>query len=135
MKRISFTEIAIALMGVLLCVGPFFIFGVCPSGEHMILCRISCKVEVLLGILLVMSVLMLNMARENKCQKIILSMIVIINIMGIMIPALIIGGCHASSMRCRMITFPVIYCINIASIVLSVGRLVAAKRREGKVEL
>ena len=105
------------LMGIILMIGPWFIFGVCSTEEKVMKCFWSCKALFVLGILaLLIGILVIIAKNKSIINEIIMSMG--ISIMAILVPSVIIGGCAKSTMHCNTITFPVVYVIAVVNIVL-----------------
>lgn len=105
------------LMGIILMIGPWFIFGVCSTEEKVMKCFWSCKALFVLGILaLLIGILVIIAKNKSIINEIIMS--VGISIMAILVPLVIIGGCMKSTMHCNAITFPVVYVIAGVNIVL-----------------
>ena len=105
------------LMGIILMIGPWFIFGVCSTEEKVMKCFWSCKALFVLGILaLLIGILVIITKNKSIINQIIMSMG--ISIMAILVPSVIIGGCAKSTMHCNTITFPVVYVIAVVNIVL-----------------
>lgn len=114
-KKIS--SISNILMGLLLMLGPWFIFGVCSTEEKVMKCFWSCRAQFALGILAILiGVLILIAKNKTIINEIIMS--IAISVMSILIPLVIIGGCMKNTMHCRTTTYPIFYVIGIANILI-----------------
>lgn len=114
------------LMGILLMIGPWFIFGVCSTEEKVMKCFWSCRgLFALGGLAILLGILVLLSKNKNILNEIIMS--IGISVMGMLIPFVIIGGCMKEIMHCRTITFPIVYVICGINIVLQLVALLKNK--------
>lgn len=105
------------LMGIILMIGPWFIFGVCSTEEKIMKCFWSCRALFILGALAVLlGILVLVGKNKSIINEIIMS--IGITTMVILVPLVIIGGCAKSIMHCNTITFPIVYVVGIVNIIL-----------------
>ena len=109
---------AIAL-GLLLALGPQFLFKVCePMGENFMKCHWTAQAEIGIG----SSIAALGIALiifANAKTRLGLSIAVCLSgILALLIPHALIGGCAMHSMPCRKIAFPT---ITVISILLLIG--------------
>lgn len=120
------------LMGLILIVGPWFIFGTCSIEEKIMKCFWSCRAEFVLGFLsILVGILVLISKNKSILNELILS--ITISVLTILIPLVIIGGCMKSTMHCRSITFPVFYTVAIANILLQLFNLSKELKRGNSI--
>ena len=120
-KRIC--SIGNILMGIMLMIGPWFVFGVCSTEEKVMKCFWSCRSLFALGILAILVGILVLLVKNRKItNEVVISLA--ISIMSILIPLVIIGGCMKDTMHCRVTTFPVIYAIAGANVLLQLFVLV-----------
>ena len=114
-KKIS--SIGNILMGLLLMIGPWYIFGVCSTEEKIMKWFWSCRAEFAIGALAVLlGILVLFTRNKRIVNETIMS--IALSAMAILIPLVIIGGCMKPTMHCRTTTYPVFYVIGIVNILL-----------------
>jgi len=115
-KRI--TGIIITALGLLLALGPQFLFKVCqPMGDMIMKCYWSARAEI--GVGAVIAVLGIALI-VFTCKKIRLGLVIGIFLSGIdalLIPHALIGGCAMHAMPCQKIAFPAITVISILVII------------------
>jgi len=115
-KRI--TGIIFTVLGLLIAIGPHFLFKVCePKGDMIMKCFWSARAET--GVGAVIAALGIAFI-VFTCSKIRLGLVIGIILSGInalLIPYVLIGGCAMESMTCRKITFPAITVISIILLV------------------
>jgi hypothetical protein len=111
--------IVFAVLGLLLALGPQFLFKVCqPMGEMIMRCYWAARAEI--GVGAVIAVLGIALI-VFTCSKVRLGLVIGIFLSGInalLIPHAIIGGCAMHTMPCREIAFPA---ITVISILLLIG--------------
>jgi len=112
LKRII--GIIFTALGLLIALGPQFLFKVCePKGDMIMKCYWSARAEI--GVGAVIAVLGIALI-VFSCSKIRLGLVIGIFLSGInalLIPHALIGGCAMHSMPCRKIAFPAITVIGI----------------------
>jgi len=118
MKRgIIFGSVIIAL-GLLIALGPQFLFKVCGHGEsgfpH---CHWSAQAEIGIGLLIVALGACMIVFTDVKTRLGLLIGISLASIIALAIPNTLIGGCGMMSMQCRKVAFPA---LTIESVVLLV---------------
>ncbi|SHO45965.1 DUF4418 family protein [Anaerocolumna xylanovorans] len=137
MKNRIITFLIYILSGVLYLIGPHTIFKVCSAKEMVMTCHWSVQAETGLGILLLLTGVFYLFAK-GKEAKIFLSLQTIGSyVVGILIPAFLIGGCKSKDMACQSLTYPSLYLISILGILYSIGNLVffhLAKKAESLQE-
>jgi hypothetical protein len=111
--------IVFTVLGLLIALGPQFLFKVCgPKGDMIMKCYWSARAEI--GVGAVISALGIALI-VITCLKIRIGLVIGIILSGVnalLIPHALIGGCAMDSMPCRKIAFPA---ITVISILLLVG--------------
>ena len=106
-------------LGLLLALGPQFLFKVCQPMEDIFMkCHWSARAEIGVGAVIAILGIALTIF---TCKKIRLGFVVGIllsDIHALLIPHVLIGGCTMDTMPCRKIAFPA---ITVISILLLVG--------------
>jgi len=106
-------------LGLLLALGPQFLFKVCQPMEDIYMkCYWSARAEIGVGAVIVALGIALIVF---VCSKIRLGLVIGILLSGInalLIPYVLIGGCTHHTMPCRKIAFPA---ITVISIILLIG--------------
>lgn len=111
MKNKIGTGIFFIIAGVLLSFGPQVLFPVCPAGKPIMKCFWTAKAEIGIGALVILGGVLLLTASSAELRKGISLMLAGSALIGILLPATLIGGCMKPEMRCNTTTFPAIYVI------------------------
>ncbi|MBE6987193.1 MAG: DUF4418 family protein [Ruminococcaceae bacterium] len=112
------TSIGTLIVGLLLAVGPQFIFKPCPTTEKFMKCFWSCKALIVVGAVVAIIALLQLMAKEKESKKLLSVAALALLVSAILIPTVIIGGCAKPEMACKMLTFPVTHSLSVIGIVL-----------------
>ena len=102
-KIFTFFEI---VNGIFLILVPYFFVGACePNEDYIPSCNFSVKMEIVMGIIIVLDALILL-----KIETLKIAFIQIINnLIAVLIPIVFVRTCRIFTMRCNKTTFPVIY--------------------------
>ena len=114
MKRII--GIIVAVVGLLLALGPRFIFKVCDS--HTMICHWTAQAEIGIGIIIALLGIALVIFSDIRIQLGLSIGIFLSGIYALLVPHVLIGGCATSSMPCNTTAFP---SITVICILLLVG--------------
>jgi len=107
-KRLIY-GITIVILGLLISLGPQFIFKVCAVHEDSFpMCHWSAQAEIGMGILISALGCCLLIFDELKTQLGLSIGIFLASIIALCIPHVLIGGCGMMTMACRRIAFPAI---------------------------
>ena len=112
------TSIGTLIVGLLLAVGPQFIFKPCPTTEKFMKCFWSCKALIVVGAVIAIIALLQLIAKEKESKKLLSVAALALLVSAILIPTVIIGGCAKPEMACKMLTFPVTHSLSVIGIVL-----------------
>jgi hypothetical protein len=102
------------VLGLLIALGPQFLFKVCPVTEGMIMkCHWSARAEIGAGALIAALGIALAFFADPKTRLGLTIGIFLSGVLALLIPHGLIGGCPMHSMACRKIAFPWITVIGI----------------------
>ena len=107
-------------------VGPYSIFRVCDSSEKIMRCTYSSRIIVCIGILVIINqCISLFEKRKNGIPYI---NTFLLSIFAIIVPAYMIGGCEMKTMRCQVVSFPMVYVVSVILLLCSVIQLVNSRK-------
>ncbi|MDR0709640.1 MAG: DUF4418 family protein [Spirochaetaceae bacterium] len=107
------------VLGLLIALGPQYLFKVCPVVENMFMkCHWSAQAEIGVGALIAALGIALVFFASSKIRLGLTIGIFLSGILALLIPHALIGGCSIHSMACRKIAFPA---ITVISILLLIG--------------
>jgi len=110
---------AAIVLGLLIALGPQFLFKVCePMGENFMKCHWTAQAEIGIGALIAALGIALTLFAAPKTRLGLTIGILLSGILALLIPHVLIGGCAMESMPCRKIAFPA---ITVISILLLIG--------------
>jgi len=111
-KRI--VGIAFTALGLLLALGPQFLFKVCPVLDDMFMkCHWTAQAEIGVGVLIAIFGIALTLFTDAKIRLGLAIAIFLSGVLALLIPHVLIGGCPMHTMPCRKIAFPAITVISI----------------------
>ena len=111
--------VAAIVLGLLIALGPQFLFKVCePMGENFMKCYWSAQAEIGIGAVIAALGVALILFANLKTRLGLTIGILLSGILALLIPHALIGGCAMESMQCRKIAFPA---ITVISILLLIG--------------
>jgi hypothetical protein len=124
MKIRIISGVAAIVLGLLISLGPQFLFKVCEptptllhtSGDFM-KCHWTAQAEVGIGALIVALGIALTLFASHKIRLGLVIGIALSDILALLVPHVLIGGCSMPSMQCRKIAFPAITAISILLLV------------------
>jgi len=116
-KRIA--GIVFAALGLLLALGPQFLFKVCPVMDDMFMrCHWTAQAEIGVGAVIAALGIALALFTDLKMRRGLVIGILLSGILALLIPHALIGGCPMPSMPCRKIAIPA---LSVISILLLIG--------------
>jgi hypothetical protein len=123
---------ATIVFGLLIALGPQFLFKVCPVMEGMIMkCHWSARAEIGVGSLIAALGAALILFNNSKTRLGLGIGIFLSGVLALLVPHGLIGGCPGHSMACRKIAFPSITVIGILLLLGSaVYTLYLARKKE-----
>jgi hypothetical protein len=123
MKKQLTSGITVIILGLLIALGPQFLFKACNTAEENFpRCHWSVLAEIGTGIIITaLGICILLFLNEPKTRLGLSIGIFFTGIVALLIPHVLIGGCNMMSMRCRRVTFPV---LSAVCIVLLLGTII-----------
>jgi len=107
MKKIIIYGSTVIILGLLIALGPQFLFKVCTAHNGAFpLCHWTARAELGMGMLIAALGICFIVFNDPKTQIGITIGILLSSIIVIGLPHALIGGCKASTMACRRIAFP-----------------------------
>ncbi|GBU27223.1 hypothetical protein R84B8_00749 [Treponema sp. R8-4-B8] len=129
MKKSIFTCGVVVVLGLLIAIGPQFIFKVCtPHGGAFPLCHWTAQAELGMGMLIAALGICLIVFTDSKTQIGLTIGILFASILVIGLPHALIGGCKSSEMACRRVAFPALTVVGIVLLVYSIILIVLSER-------
>jgi hypothetical protein len=106
---------AVIISGLLIALGPQFLFKVCPVVDGMYMrCHWTAQAEIGIGGPLIAALgIALIFSASSKIRLGLTIGIFLSGVLALLIPHVLIGGCPMHGMPCRKITFPAITVISI----------------------
>jgi hypothetical protein len=123
---------AAIILGLLIALGPQFLFKVCPVvGDMIMKCHWSAQAEIGVGALIAVLGAALIFFANPKTRLGLTIGIFLFGVLALLIPHVLIGGCVMHSMPCRKITFPAITVISILLLIgAALNTLFLARKKE-----
>jgi hypothetical protein len=111
--------IAAAALGLLIALGPQFLFKVCEvMGDKVMKCHWAAQAETGVGAVIAVLGIALVIFGSPKTRLGLLIGVFLSGVLALLIPHALIGGCGMPSMACRKTAFPA---ITVISILLLIG--------------
>ena len=124
---------AAIVFGLLIALGPQFLFKVCPVVDGMYMkCHWTAQEEIGIGGPLIAGLgIALIVFASSKIRLGLTIGIFLSGVLALLIPHALIGGCPMPSMACRKITFPAITVIGILLLItMALNALYLARKKE-----
>ncbi|NFN87745.1 DUF4418 family protein [Clostridium sporogenes] len=118
MKQKIISVISI-LLSILLAIGPWTMFKVCPKAQKIMKCYWCCKAIIPIAIILIIIGIFQLISKNNKSSKILNIIAAICFIMPILLTTILIGGCMKAEMPCNVVTFPIVNTISVVGIIIN----------------
>jgi hypothetical protein len=123
----------VIIFGLLIALGPQFLFKVCPVVDGMFMrCHWSVRAEIGIGGPLIAGLgIALIFFADSKIRLGLTIGIFLSGVLALLIPHVLIGGCSMHSMPCRKISFPAITVICILLLIATAlnGLYLARKKK------
>jgi len=120
MKKVIITGSIVILLGLLICLGPQFLFKVCgPMGEGVSHCHWSAQAEIGLGLLVAALGGCMLVFTDQKTHLGLLVGIFLASIIALAVPHFLIGGCSNMTMKCHRVAFPALTVESVLLLVFS----------------
>jgi len=116
MKKSIIIGSIVIVLGLLIALGPQFLFKVCEHGEdgypH---CHWSAQAEIGLGLLIAALGACMIVFTDSKINLGLLISTFLASIIALAVPNFLVGGCGMMTMKCRKVAFPA---LTVESVVL-----------------
>lgn len=123
MKKDKIIGIIYCIIGLLVALGPKFIFPVCAGlkddGTPM-KCFYTSRVMICIGIGVIMFGIMLMLLKEKTAKLVCSIGILFLSMMTYLTANVLIGVCNTVTMRCRMLTLPALNIISLVSLIVCI---------------
>ena len=122
----------VVVFGLLIALGPQFLFKVCPiRGDMIMKCHWSAQAEIGVGALIAALGIGLIVFANPKTRLGLTIGVFLSGVLALLIPHALIGGCPGHLMPCRKITFPALTVISILLLIAAaINALYLARRKE-----
>jgi hypothetical protein len=122
----------VIVFGLLIALGPQFLFKVCPVMEGMVMkCHWSAQAETGIGALIAALGIALVFFANPKIRLGLTVGIFLAGILALLIPHVLIGGCPGHSMPCRKIAFPALTVISVLLLIsAALNTLYLARKKD-----
>jgi hypothetical protein len=110
---------AVIVFGLLIALGPQFLFKVCPAADGRIMkCHWSARAEIGVGALIAALGAALIIFANPKTRLGLTIGVFLSGLLALLVPHGLIGGCSMHSMACRKVAFP---SITVLGVLLLIG--------------
>jgi hypothetical protein len=134
MKNRIASGAAAIVFGLLIALGPQFLFRVCPvMGDSIMKCHWSAQAEIGVGGLIALLGLALIVFAAPQIRLGLTIGIFLAGILALFIPHVLIGGCSSRHMDCRKITFPALTVISILLLIGAAFNALYLARKKGQI--
>ena len=112
--------IVFAALGLLIALGPQFLFKVCPVMSDMYMkCHWTAQTEIGIGAVIAILGILLALLTDPKTRLGFVVGILLTGILALLIPHVLIGGCPMHTMPCRKVAIPALTAISSLLIIIS----------------
>jgi uncharacterized membrane protein YedE/YeeE len=130
MKNRIISGAAAIAAGLLIALGPQFLFKVCPVEEMLMKCHWSARAEIGVGALIAALGIALIFFANSKIRLGLTIGIFLAGVLALFIPHALIGGCAMHTMQCRKVAFPAITVIGILLLIGAAANAVYLARKK-----
>ncbi|MDR0645379.1 MAG: DUF4418 family protein [Treponema sp.] len=133
MKNRIILGVVVVVFGLLIALGPQFLFKVCPVVDGMYMrCHWTAQAEIGIGGPLIAALgIALIVFADPKIRLGLTIGVFLSGVLALLIPHALIGGCPGHLMPCRKITFPALTVISILLLIMAaVNVLYLARKKE-----
>ena len=142
MRNRLLSGIAIAVFGLLIVLVPVCIFPTCAKlvetasgGTTPMKCFWSGRAEIGIGLLILCGGVLLTVFKSPLTRIGVSVMTALTGFLGLLVPALLIGGCGMATMACRIATFPALYVLTALTMAASAANAVYLWRYNKKLQV
>jgi hypothetical protein len=120
MKKVIIFGSVVIVLGLLIALGPQYLFKVCAHGEGSFpLCHWSARAEIGIGLLIACLGACMLVFTDPKTHLGLAIGTFLAGIIALALPLMLIGGCGMATMQCRKVAFPALTAESIALLVFS----------------
>jgi len=135
LRKQQIDGITIIILGLLIALGPQFLFKVCAAHNGAYpLCHWTARAELGMGMLIAALGICLIAFTDPKTQIGLIIGIFLTSIMIIGIPHALIGGCKSSEMACHRVAFPALTVEGVILLIYSAGMVVYLEKKKPQAE-
>jgi len=136
MKKVIISGIVIIVLGLLIALGPQFLFKTCDHGENGYPhCHWSAQAEICIGLLIAALGACMIVFTDPKTHLGLIIGVFMASLIAFAIPNFLIGGCGMLTMKCRRIAFPALTAESVFLLVFSSVILTVTAMRKPPAEL
>ncbi|MDR2160366.1 MAG: DUF4418 family protein [Treponema sp.] len=119
------------VFGLLVALGPQFLFEVCPvTGDAVMKCHWSARAEIGVGaVIAALGIALVFFVNPHTRLGLTIG-IFLSGILALLIPHVLVGGCSMPSMACRKIAFPAITVISVLLLITMVLNVLYLARKK-----
>jgi hypothetical protein len=122
---------AVIVSGLLIALGPQFLFKICPvMGDMIMKCHWSAQAEIGVGAVIAALGIALIIFASPKTRLGLTIGIFLSAVLALLIPHVLIGGCVNHTMPCRKITFPAVTVISILLLITAALNVLYLSRKK-----
>lgn len=126
MKRNIIVGILVSIFGLLVAIGPYTLFPVCEPGEKIMKCFWTARMELGLGIVMLILGILLAVSRSEQFRLGISLSLLLNAILSLLVPTALIGVCGGAHMVCRTAALPALTILNALITALALYTVVAS---------
>jgi len=135
MKKYIICAAMVIVLGLLIALGPEFLFKVCSAHDSTFpRCHWSARAELGMGMLIAALGICLIIFTDSKTQIGLFIGIFFSSIISLSIPNALIGGCSVKTMACQRVAFPAITIISVIMLVFSAAMVVYMEKKNTPLE-
>jgi hypothetical protein len=123
----------VIVFGLLIALGPQFLFKVCPvAGDTVMKCHWSARAEIGVGALIAALGIGLALFANPQIRLGLTIGIFLSGLLALLVPHALIGGCPMHGMACRKIAFPAITVISILLLIVTALNTLYLARKKNR---
>jgi hypothetical protein len=135
MKNRIITGVAAIVAGLLIALGPQYMFRLCPqtADGHWMTCHYTGNAEIGVGLLIAVLGAALLLFSSPRTRLGLSLALALTGVLALLLPTVLIGGCMMETMACRRVTFPALTVLSslvLAGFALNSFYLARRARRE-----
>ena len=130
MKKTVIFSVLIIISGLLIALGPLYLFKSCPAGCCSAYpdCLWTRQMELGMGMIITVLGISFILYNDAKTQLGLAIGLFLTGFMVLLIPHVIIGGCTIKTMECRLVTFPALTVLGLFVIIFTGIKILSLKK-------